>query len=142
MKNKYRFILCCLFLWYPSIIFSIEPIISTPWSWPITSDYGPRNVSTGTWFHRGIDYGGSYGSSITPVEGGTAQAIDYDKGWYIRIHGSLGDFTYLHVFTGTGTLPVTSGNWELRNATLVDPSNPNNVKQSKAIILWSGQMAT
>jgi len=106
--------------------------------WPITSDYGPRDVAD-SWFHYGVYYGGKYWADITPVEGGTIGFIEYGGGWDIQISGSHGSWEYLHIFKGVGSLPVTSENWELRIATLVNPDNPNVIKKSNTIILWSGQ---
>jgi hypothetical protein len=34
------------------------PTLPAPGNWSIISDYGPRNVSNGSWFHPGIDYSG------------------------------------------------------------------------------------
>jgi len=117
--------------------------------WPITSDYGPRMLDKNkdgiseTWnFHNGIDYGGGYGDPINPVEGGNINRIEYlEGGWNLRIDGTLGRWEYIHIFTGTSdATPVTSGNWELRRATLECPYTGETV-QSNIIILWSGTNA-
>ena len=114
---------------------------NTPWTFSISSDYGPRNVKIGTWFHKGIDYRMPRNISVTPIEKGVIINIDFysDKGWYVDIFSKdILDYKriwhYYHIFSGiTKTLPVyscqtspcTSENktWELRNATLVDPNN-------------------
>lgn len=108
--------------------------------WPITSDYGPRMLSHWN-FHQGIDYAGGYGEPITPVEEGVITRIAYlDGGWNLRIEGALGSWEYIHIFTGSGSLPVTSGNWELSNATLEIPST-GTTEQANIIILWVGNSA-
>lgn len=137
LKKALNFTVVCL-IGRHTIIFA-QTLPATPWL--ITSDYGPRNVAKGSWHHRGIDYAGRYGDDIVPVEGGTIEFIKYERGWAIEIAGSHGRWKYLHIFSGSGSLPVISGNWELRNATLVNPNNPNDIRQSNAIILWSGQRA-
>jgi hypothetical protein len=147
MRKNYVKILLLLFLLNPKTLYATwnQPSLTPPGSWQVTSDYGPRNVTNGTWFHRGVDYGGSYGNSIYPVEDGTVAEIKYDHGWYIKISGYHGDWTYLHIFTGTvGNTPVTSGNkWELRDATLVNPNDTTDTEQKKVIIIWaSGNTAT
>lgn len=120
-----------------------SPSITAPWLWRITSDFGPR-VSTGSWFHPGIDYGGPDGASITAVEGGTIYEIVYRGGWLVTINGSNGDWTYLHMFAGVTDAhptPVASGNWELTTATLVHPTTGVS-EVSNVIILWSDSTRT
>ncbi|MEW6482135.1 MAG: M23 family metallopeptidase, partial [bacterium] len=124
------------------IICLIQPLFSQwlnpPWNWPITSDYGPRKVSKGTWFHRGIDYGGPNGADIKAVEGGVIKTIETDSlgVCYITIQGSHGDWKYLHIFS-SGPLPRTSGNWELAKATLVHPVQ--GTQPTTIIILWANR---
>ncbi len=112
----------------------------TPWTWPITSDYGPRNV--GTWFHKGIDYAMPRNTGIIPIENGVITGIFYDSsggGWTIIVEASNIKWHFLHTFTGiSGTLPVyscpnlpcteTNRTWELRNAILVNPDDENDNK--------------
>ncbi len=54
----------------------------TSWTWPITSDYGPRNV--GTWFHEGMDFGVPRNEGIKPVEEGVIAEIIFNalSGFY------------------------------------------------------------
>ena len=54
--------------------------LNAPGNWSITSDFGPRNAgSEASWFHKGIDYGGTEGEVISAVEGGAIKTIDYDR---------------------------------------------------------------
>ncbi|MEW6606902.1 MAG: hypothetical protein AB1414_05540 [bacterium] len=137
---KIKWIIAVLWLLiHPATLFS--QTLPPPGSWTITSDYGPRALA-GHYWHGGIDYGGPYGASIQAVEGGDIDRIRYlEGGWNLRIQSSLGNWEYIHIFND-GPLPITLGNWELRNATLVNPNNPNDVTYSNVIILWSGTMAT
>jgi murein DD-endopeptidase MepM/ murein hydrolase activator NlpD len=67
MKKVSSILLTILFIICHKIIFS-QTLPALTWS--ITSDYGPRNISRGSWFHKGIDYEAKYGETIYPVEGG------------------------------------------------------------------------
>jgi len=126
---------------------------NTPWTFSISSDYGPRNVTTGTWFHKGIDYGMPRNTSVIPIEKGiiTEIAFGEDTGWRVKYKINNGErvWNIYHIFSGTTdaipvyscqTLPCTSANktWELRNATLVNPNNENDIKYSLVIIQWNG----
>lgn len=113
LKKVLSFTVICLIGCYTTIF---AQTLSAP-PWPITSDFGPRNVTDGSWFHQGIDYGGGYGDpiNINPVEGGNINRIEYlEGGWNLRIAGGLGSWEYIHIFSGTGEIPPPSENWELR----------------------------
>jgi len=119
--------------------------LNAPGNWSITSDFGPRNAgSEASWFHKGIDYGGTEGEVISAVEGGAIKTIDYDSGFYIGIDGdNNGYWTYLHIFSGTSddlTESKTSGNWELMNTT-VEHATSGITEQTNVIVLWSGNYA-
>lgn len=97
----------------------------------ITSDFGPRNVTSGTPFHEGIDYCTAQGISedFTAVEGGTITEIVWDgqwgSGWLIRVDGGTDrNWAYCHMFR-TEVLPQYSpdSTIELRSATLVNPDD-------------------
>jgi murein DD-endopeptidase MepM/ murein hydrolase activator NlpD len=72
----------------------------------ITSDYGPRNVTSGTWFHEAIDYGADMWTPVEAVEDGVITEINYrpsDNGWYIKTSKGSGagkrTWAYLHLST-------------------------------------------
>jgi hypothetical protein len=100
--------------------------IIEPPPYPITSDYGPRKVTQGSFFHPAIDYGAPLYSSIAPVESGIITNITYEGAWYVRLAGFNGTWRYLHLFTGYGETPITAADpWELRQANLEDPATGN-----------------
>jgi len=133
-----------LLAWSPMLLAQEIP---TPWSWPITSDYGPRDRDDGLalkWnFHEGIDYGGTAGESISAVEAGAIDAIEYYRGWYVAVK-NVGvkperRWTYMHIFSGTNpAIPVTSDNWELRSANL-KKAGTTQIYTSNVIIRWSSK---
>jgi hypothetical protein len=107
-----------------------------PPPYPITSDYGPRVVSLGSFFHQGIDYGAPLYSSIAPVESGRITNIAYGGAWYVRLEGFNGTWRYLHLFTGKGETPITAADpWELRWADLEDPDTEE-VTSALVIVKW------
>ncbi len=155
LRKKYIFIYLIFFLL--SSIYAYDDCnlcFDTPWTWPITSDYGPRNV--GTWFHEGIDYGMPMNEGIHPIETGNINFIGYleGAGWVVRYSPETIDreWQVFHVFTGTSktlpvlscpTLPCTTANrtWELKWATLVSKSDENDIINSYIIIQWDGNYA-
>jgi hypothetical protein len=125
-----------------------EPTIAPPWTWQLSSDFGPRIVPTdgASWLHRGIDYPATAGTGINPVENGTIDSISQDTtgAWSIAVQGTLGRWTYLHIFNGgksdplprTSIDPVTGRTWELTEAvTLVDPTTGDS-GWARVIIDW------
>lgn len=146
----------CLIPVYLAAYTDCNQCFDTPWNWPITSDYGPRNVVGGTWFHEGIDYGMPRNTGITPIENGVITYINYvdNAGWMLKYRSVdvEREWQVFHIFTGTSkntpvyscpTLPCTNANrtWELRNATLINPDNENDVRVGNIIIQWNGNFA-
>ncbi|OGS19802.1 MAG: hypothetical protein A2252_02725 [Elusimicrobia bacterium RIFOXYA2_FULL_39_19] len=94
----------------------------------ITSDFGPRNVIGGTWFHQGIDYnpiveaGFSKGIPIPAVNHGVIDFIDYEGLKKVIIDsGSNKEWSYLHIFSNTypkDENSVTSGACLSKNQTI------------------------
>jgi hypothetical protein len=117
--------------------------LPTPWTWPITSDYGPRNVSTGTWFHEGIDYGGGFEKEIPAVSSGAIGRIGTFRGGGYGIAVKDNEnrtWWYFHLFTD-GLLPRESdeSNWELWPAKLKHKVT-GKVSDETVIILWSDKI--
>lgn len=141
-----REILLSMILIFPLLVSGQE---LQPPPWTITSDYGPRNVTQGSWFHEGIDYGGSEGADIPAVEGGKINRIGpfTGAGWGIEISTKIGTSTrvwwYWHIFSGTMTSvlvssPIPSGNWELRSAKLKHPVT-GKIDDANVIVLWNNK---
>ena len=126
----------------PLVIFSkgygqdLRPPFTT-----VTSDFGPRHVTQGSWFHKGIDYGAGLGTTINAVESGVIRSIRWwgTGGYAVFIVGSHGEWIYAHMFSGKkDSLPQTLNNIEIRNVTLVSPNDPNLIRSANAIIFWTG----
>ena len=97
----------------------LEPTLPSPFLvGSITSDFGPRNVTTGTPFHESIDYGQARGTLIPPVEPATITDIDFNEGgygWRMYAQNALGrERRYGHMFEDPGTVPQYSQEFELR----------------------------
>ena len=105
----------CLFPFFLGAYSDCNQCFNTPWTYSIISDYGPRNVVEGTWFHRGIDYAMPRNTGIVPIEEGEINNIDFDKkyggGWYIIVKSKSQEiyWYFFHLFSRTSdTTPVYS----------------------------------
>jgi hypothetical protein len=76
----------------------IDPVSGSLTSFtPINSDYGPRNVTSGTNPHIGIDYHLPQGGKAYAVEGGAITHISFNEpNGYVRI----GSWRYIHLKVG------------------------------------------
>ncbi len=63
----------------------------------ITSDYGPRNVDTGSTFHKGIDYNIRYGGKGYAIEGGEFTKFLKPTTNYASL--VIGQWEYMHIET-------------------------------------------
>src|SRR5215467_13443548 len=117
-----------LILFCSSSLAYAQDKLTPPWSWPITSVFGPRTKDNGQRnIHKGIDYGRPSqaepieGKLIQAIEGGSITLIDDTVAgvYYMQItcsvpacHGRV--FSYNHLFNNnilTGTLtPITGSN--------------------------------
>lgn len=128
-------------------------IVDPLWEWDVTSDFGPRNDADNRW-HEGIDFsaaGGDadLGTPLPSVEVGTVIAIQIpqDHFYNIQIEGDSTNKVWLygHIFRNDvfSITDLTNSNlrWELKNATLIHPQNPNDTRNGPVIILWNGSRA-
>ncbi|OGS19804.1 MAG: hypothetical protein A2252_02735 [Elusimicrobia bacterium RIFOXYA2_FULL_39_19] len=146
MKHKSTiFIIFLSIVWFVSTIHTQEVLPESSFS--ITSDFGPRNVIDGTWFHQGIDFSAAagdadYGTPITAIESGLVTDIgrlNNSSIYQIRITGIYGEWAYLHIFRNN---VFKINNWELRlGVILKNPNAPYDSKSANIIILWSGTQA-
>lgn len=100
----------------------------------ISSDYGPRNISYGSLFHKGIDYGQSGGTAIPAVEAGDIKEIKYVGGYGYRVEVEAVDgnvWWYCHMEEQCSSI-----NTEFYNVTLVDTHNVNITKNALVLIFW------
>ena len=81
----------------------IGPCFIWPLPYPyytITSDFGPRSVSVGTSYHRGIDIKADKGTSIYAVMDGVVEQSSYSssQGYYVILYHGSGLYTmYCHM---------------------------------------------
>ncbi len=84
--------------------FHANPLSGVPMI--VTSPFGPRNVSNGSQFHRGLDIRASMGTPVYATASGTVKAVRYDGGsgskWgcgkYVEIQHAEGFTTqYCHL---------------------------------------------
>ena len=116
--------------------------LAPPVNATISSDFGPRHMSSGYDWHKGIDYASPQWTEIETVEGGEITIIHYQSGgagYYMSIQGSNGRWTYMHLFNDN-TNPIY-GDWEVRSATLVD-TNTLETDEQYIFILWSNKTDT
>ncbi|MCK4421962.1 hypothetical protein KAW48_09210, partial [candidate division WOR-3 bacterium] len=114
--------------------------LQPPVSGLIVSDYGPRNWN-GYDCHEGIDYDGNIWDEIEAVEGGQINEIAYQRGgagWYIRIQGTSGQWTYMHTFyDDANNNPISpDSSYEAIQATLISPGNPQDTSSQYIFIFW------
>jgi len=79
---------------------------------------------------------------VEAVEGGNITTINYESGgagWYIRIHGSLAYWTYMHLFQD-GDNPISPDNrYEARMARLEDPTGQHTPENHYIFISWDNR---
>lgn len=126
--------------------------IAPQWSWPVSSDFGPRLVP-GYDFHEGVDFSplqgnADLGTPIPNLEGGPIFYIAR-RGGFLAVEGQGRNtghmWLYGHIFR-TGVTDVleygsTTRHWELRtNARLLLPNTSDEVSRN-VIIRWEGNYA-
>lgn len=150
MKLKYIYYIVAVFL-IAAVLSSIQAI-TVPWSWGMSSDFGPRGYS-GWDFHEGIDYSAikdndDLGMPIPAVEGGNIQEIVLSGFCNIEIKGSATSdvWFYGHIFRA-GVLSINEYGsnrvWEgLENAKLANPIKETDIVTAPIIILWTNSTKT
>ena len=124
----------------------VEPTLPSPFPVSsISSDFGPRNVTTGSRFHEGVDYAQIPGTLIPPVEQATITDIGFDDrgyGWRMYAkNGPVREWRYGHMFTNPGTPPQDSGEFELKKIIFYEdeiyPTRPTDTRY--VIIRWQNR---
>ena len=114
MKRIFPVFLLSLIVFGVSNSFAAEPPFPNS---VISSDFGPR--SEGSFFHGGLDYVETAGTSIPSIEGGTIVFVrgndNDDAGWRMAIQGTVTGrvFIYMHMFDNTASSGTVSGNFKL-----------------------------
>ncbi|MCX5785625.1 MAG: hypothetical protein NTX59_08040 [Elusimicrobia bacterium] len=121
---------------------SLEP----PVNYDITSDYGPRDVTNGTWFHEAIDYAAPMWTPVEAVEEGNISDIGYQTppengssgGWYIKVSTGARTWAYLHLSTDVANdNPISPDTqFEIKFVTLENAANPVDIKHQYVFIFW------
>lgn len=127
--------------------------IAPQWTWPVSSDFGPRLVP-GYDFHEGVDFNplqgnADLGTPIPNLEGGLIFTVANNATFLeVQVQGRNTGHMWLygHIFrngvTNVDEYGSTTRSWELRkNARLVLPSDTSDEISHNVIIRWDGDNA-